>query len=342
MGYDYGAFLEDLAQRESSGQLDKVNDYGYLGLYQMGEAALIDAGYYQADGTAANDWTGTWTGKDGIDSAAEFLASRPAQDAAVAAYHDKQWDYITRFDLDQYAGATVGDIPITASGLIAAAHLGGVGNLRSFLESGGGDVFRDGLGTPITQYYRDLEAMVSQGAFREDLYYRLNVFPIEVPSLASRIEDLPLLVEDLLSRIEPGQRVRLTPAALERMGDYGWPGNVRELANLLERLAILYPGQGVDADRLPDEMRMATTPGTESRLAGERGEDVGYSLPLPAEGIDLAARVRAIEAAYIRQALDVTQGVATRAAVLLGLRRTTLVEKMRKYRIGRKEGDRGW
>jgi integrating conjugative element protein (TIGR03758 family) len=152
MGFNYGAFLEALAQRESSGQLDKISTAGYLGLYQMGEAALIDAGYYRADGTAANDWVGTWTGKDGIDSRDEYLTSREVQNNAVAVYHQAQWRYLTSAGLTAYIGQTVGGVLITESGLLAGAHLGGTDNVRDFLRSGGSDVFRDGLGTPITQY----------------------------------------------------------------------------------------------------------------------------------------------------------------------------------------------
>ena len=150
-GYD--AYLEALALRESSGVQDKVNDWGYLGLYQMGEAALVDAGYYTADGTAANDWSGTWTGKDGVHSKADFLASAAGQNAAIKAYNAVQWGYITHYGLDAYLGESVGGVTVTEAGLLAGAHLMGVGNLKNFLQSGGAVVPSDGLGTPITEYF---------------------------------------------------------------------------------------------------------------------------------------------------------------------------------------------
>ncbi len=109
----------------------------------------------------------------------------------------------------------------------------------------------------IAATHRNLEQAIEDGKFREDLFYRLNVFPIEMPPLRERVEDIPVLVADLISRIEHEKRgsIRLTPAAITALTHYGWPGNVRELANLMERLAILYPygcgGRGGSAGEVP-------------------------------------------------------------------------------------------
>ena len=114
----------------------------------------------------------------------------------------------------------------------------------------------------VAATHRDLEAAIEAGQFREDLYYRLNVFPIQMPRVADRIEDLPALTEQLLVRIErlTGTRIELSERAAEALAAYDWPGNVRELANLLERLVILHRGGRVDAADLPERYRRNAPP----------------------------------------------------------------------------------
>jgi len=109
----------------------------------------------------------------------------------------------------------------------------------------------------IAATHRDLEVAIEDSHFREDLFYRLNVFPIEMPPLRQRLGDLPLLITELTARMEgEGRRtVRLAPSALRVLSVYPWPGNVRELANLIERLAILHPGETVQAEDLPAKFR---------------------------------------------------------------------------------------
>lgn len=148
----YDAFLDALGERESSGNYGAVNTLGFLGKYQFGELALIDVGYYSADGTAANDWhAGAWTGKDGIDSKADFLGDPAAQESAIRAYMKLQWQYLG--DARAYEGQTVHGIKITESGLLAAAHLLGAGAVRDFLESDGKTVPGDAYGTPLAEYF---------------------------------------------------------------------------------------------------------------------------------------------------------------------------------------------
>ncbi len=198
----------------------------------------------------------------------------------------------------------------------------------------------------IAATHRNLEEAIEQDKFREDLFYRLNVFPIEVPPLRERIEDIPVLVADLISRIEHEKRgsIRLTPAAVTALTHYGWPGNVRELANLMERLAILYPYGVVDVVELPEKFRAGVALPVQAAdaethpEAGGAGAVAGAltSVPrLPPEGIDLKSYLADIEQSFIRQALDESGGVVAHAAKRLNMRRTTLVEKLRKYGLQR-------
>ncbi|ASJ75644.1 sigma-54 dependent transcriptional regulator [Granulosicoccus antarcticus] len=211
----------------------------------------------------------------------------------------------------------------------------------------------------VAATHRDLEVLIEDGRFREDLFYRLNVFPIEMPPLSSRAEDLPLLVNELITRLEHEKKssVRLTPAALMALCNYDWPGNVRELANLMERLTILHPYGVVDAGDLPPKMAphgrahndsqadsdVSTTSATTSTasvlpmVSGMPAVPLNNKPRLPREGIDLKQHLTDIEISLIEQALDECSGVVAHAANRLKIRRTTLVEKMRKYSIQRPE-----
>ncbi len=195
---------------------------------------------------------------------------------------------------------------------------------------------------------RNLEEMVTQGKFREDLYFRLDVFPIRLPTLRERIEDLPLLIKELISRLEQTKRnsVRFTQEAIVAMSKYHWPGNVRELANQIERMAIRHPNGLVQACDLPERITANISDGA----AGLKPEDIdniidsdekrktGVMVPpvnFPVEGFDLKTYIANIEVGIIQNALDSSGGVIAHAAKSLGLRRTTLAEKMRKYHIER-------
>ena len=195
----------------------------------------------------------------------------------------------------------------------------------------------------IAATHRDLEKSIKEERFREDLFYRLNVFPIELSPLRERIEDIPLLATDLISRIENEKRgsVRLTPAAITALGHYSWPGNVRELANLIERLAILFPYGVVDVKDLPEKFRTGVDISQlENELPkvtiADRDENAVQTVArLPSEGIDLKEHLCSLEQELIKQALDEAGGVVAHAAKRLQMRRTTLVEKLRKYGMQR-------
>ncbi|MCK4709209.1 MAG: sigma-54-dependent Fis family transcriptional regulator, partial [Gammaproteobacteria bacterium] len=190
----------------------------------------------------------------------------------------------------------------------------------------------------IAATHRRLEELIEEGKFREDLYYRLNVFPIEIAPLRERREDIPLLISELVARIENNSRgsVRFTRQAINMLSQYDWPGNVRELANLIERLAILHPHDVVDVKELPAKyisgdvditnFEHSVTDSSDKLEAGDLAE-------LPQQGIDMKQHLTNIEISLIEQALNETNNVVARAANLLQMRRTTLVEKMRKYEI---------
>ncbi|WP_456296906.1 sigma-54 dependent transcriptional regulator [Vibrio sp. AK197] len=216
----------------------------------------------------------------------------------------------------------------------------------------------------IAATHRNLEDMIGDASFREDLYYRLNVFPIETPALRERREDIPLLLQELMTRMEAegSQPICFTPRAINSLMEHNWPGNVRELANLVERMIILYPNSLVDVNHLPTKYRYSDIPefqpeyrDTNTVEEEERAalhdifssdfslesvdnlEDNLSSAPqaLPSEGINLKEMLSELEINMINQALDAQGGIVARAADMLGMRRTTLVEKMRKYNIQR-------
>lgn len=151
-GNSYTDFLRAIADMESRMRPGIVNSYGYVGLFQMGTAALTDAGYYKANGTAVNSWSGTFTGKNGLTSLAQFKTSPDLQVQAITDYYNKLQSYINYFGLNKYVGQTLNGVPITASGLIAGAHLVGIGALKSYLDSGGTVIPKDGNGVAVTTY----------------------------------------------------------------------------------------------------------------------------------------------------------------------------------------------
>ena len=241
----------------------------------------------------------------------------------------------------------------------------------------------------IAATHRDLDSAISAGRFREDLYYRLNVFPIQMPPLRERLEDLPVLIEHLVQRQEQmgGRRIKLDKQAMNCLARNPWPGNVRELSNLLERLAVLYPLQAISAEDLPERYRnhgavawigsgvsvvpsqgpaatisttatvsvaqacaapvasirdsidfVDTDARVEVREAIEDDDAADAEAgtadeTLPNGGIDLKNHMSAIEIGLIRKALRDADGTVAGAARLLNIRRTTLVEKLRKYRL---------
>ena len=164
---------------------------------------------------------------------------------------------------------------------------------------------------------RDLPVLVREGEFRADLYFRLSVVPIQLPALRERPGDIPLLADHFLSvhrNKYPGLK-GISDPALKRLAGYAWPGNVRELQSIIERAAILRREGFVTEDDIPDAIQpsAASTP----------------RIRLPEEGIDLNGVIQELQTDLIRQALDATGWNKNRASQLLGLKRTTLLEKIR-------------
>jgi two-component system response regulator PilR (NtrC family) len=165
----------------------------------------------------------------------------------------------------------------------------------------------------------DLAKMVVDGTFREDLYYRLNVIPIGLPPLRERRDDIPLLVTHFLEKFSPGQAMHVSQAAMRALMAYSWPGNVRQLENALERAVALSTGRSeIDIVDLPPEIQSlpqhATMP----------------FVDFPEDGLDLPAYLSSIERDLIKRSLERTGGNRNKAAELLRIKRTTLVEKLKR------------
>jgi sigma-54 specific flagellar transcriptional regulator A len=189
----------------------------------------------------------------------------------------------------------------------------------------------------IAATHRDLEqAIGAGGTFREDLYYRLNVFPIELPPLRERPEDLPVLVAEFAARLTARGHgaPTLTADALAALASHTWPGNVRELGNLVERLAVLYPDRPIRATDLPGQYAKLAAAAADIVALPVASASNDAAIRLTSEGIDLKEHLARIEIALIRQALARADGVVAHAAKSLKLQRTTLVEKLRKYGMG--------
>ena len=214
----------------------------------------------------------------------------------------------------------------------------------------------------IAATHRNLEDMIESGKFREDLYYRLNVFPIENPSLNERSDDIPLLLKELMRRVneQSGTGAKFTERAIESLKVHAWPGNIRELANLVERMVIMFPEKVVDVTDLPNKYRHIEVDAFEpeypeelrekdafNELFSEGFSDYDEELEsefqpmkqpvgsLPEEGIELKEYLAELEVNLITQALERYDYIVARAAEILGVRRTTLVEKMKKYNLNK-------
>ncbi len=184
----------------------------------------------------------------------------------------------------------------------------------------------------VAATHRDLAREVDRGAFRKDLFYRLNVIKIRVPPLRERKEDIPLLVDCFLSK--SGMRHTLTPEALDLMLKHDWPGNVRELHNAIERLVALSPGPLLQGENLPspvlnqsssDLMKLAASVSVGPRPVVASGEQLPECRPI--------LPLHEVEKRAIIEALEQTKGDRALTALLLGIGRTTLYRKLKEYRL---------
>jgi DNA-binding NtrC family response regulator len=173
----------------------------------------------------------------------------------------------------------------------------------------------------------DLPRMVADGQFREDLFYRLNVIPVQLPPLRERKEDIPLLVQHFLDKFraegnggQPRAPMTVAQDAIRRLMAYSWPGNVRQLENAIERAVAMSAGRSqIDVPDLPVEIQQAPEAALPSTVS------------LPEDGLDLEAFISHVERELIERSLERTGGNKGRAAKLLKLKRTTLVEKLKRF-----------
>jgi len=192
---------------------------------------------------------------------------------------------------------------------------------RTFERVGGTRTYKTDARV-IAATNQDLESLVAAKQFREDLFYRLNVVPVIVPPLRQRVEDIPLLIQHFMNQFNDRRGAELTgatPEAMATLCEYSWPGNVRELGNIVERIAILKRRGQIEVADLPEKIRHQS----------------GHSLPnvpaaIPVAGLDLSRAVEEFENRLILEALERTNWVKSKAARLLQINRTTLIEKLKK------------
>lgn len=198
----------------------------------------------------------------------------------------------------------------------------------------------------ITATHRNLEAAIEQGQFREDLYYRLNIIPLNLPPLRDRKTDIPLLAAYFLKQCNgPGSSKTISDEAMNVLVNYSWPGNIRELANFVERMVVLSIGSTITPRDLPDKV-LGEVP-KEKWIPLEKGSEPegnpaqilqqslkqSFHVGIPDEGINLKKIVEDFEKELLIEALEKTGWVKNKAAILLNLNRTTLVEKLKKLKI---------
>ena len=218
--------------------------------------------------------------------------------------------------------------------------------------------------------HQNIEAQVQNGDFRADLFFRINVFPLRIPSLAERAVDVPMLVAAIMKSLSADASTQppvIDETAITELSRYNWPGNVRELRNVLERALLLFSGRVITSQEVKENLLRLKVPDRKAEQASlwEASEDLfgfmqdqdadseeddgsGQSpLPHPShyrdwfayfDHIDMRSHLRDIEAALIEAALQRSDGMISQAADMLRLRRTTLIEKMKKLMIERPPG----
>lgn len=175
----------------------------------------------------------------------------------------------------------------------------------------------------ISATNKHLEEMIAQHTFREDLYYRLNVIPINVPTLRDRVADIPLIVNNLMEKISKRipNNANLTEEAIQAMCQYNWPGNIRELANFIERLVVLCHDKIIDATIVSEQLHKI------------KSRHINLPLSHDTTAFNMKEYLSSIEQQIIHHALEKTNDIVSAAAEFLNLRRTTLIEKMKKYKL---------
>ena len=248
----------------------------------------------------------------------------------------------------------IGDMPLTLQAKLLRAI-----ESRTIQRVGGSEDIKIDLRL-ICATHRDLEKKVESGDFRADLYFRINVLPINVPTLAERRTDIPSLYETLLKHLQIDKSVKpiFTPEAITALSKHNWPGNVRELKNVIERACIIFPGKEVTSSNVYENLLRLKVPSVAEEqeaiweLTADLAEINNVDLDQPTnqedflphpknyknwftfyDEIDLRRHLQDVEIVLIEEALEKTNGKIALAADKLKLRRTTLIEKMKKYSI---------
>ncbi|WP_411339974.1 sigma-54 dependent transcriptional regulator [Sphingopyxis sp. J-6] len=201
----------------------------------------------------------------------------------------------------------------------------------------------------ISATHQDLDAAIAEGKFREDLFFRLGVVVLQVPSLASRVEDIPALIRHFQRKMPGEAKCRFDDEAMMLLMQHRWPGNVRELRNFVERASVLHGGETLGAHDVAMLLNptaalaprqavpsgfVAVQAGAEELAAAPFASGAPHAkTPAPGRPIDLKREIETIELEQIHVALDLADGIISEAARLLTLKRTTLIEKMRKYGV---------
>ena len=245
----------------------------------------------------------------------------------------------------------IGDIPLPLQAKLLRAL-----ESKKIQKVGGGKEIPLNL-RMVCATHQDLERKVSEGTFRADLYYRINVFPINVPTLSERIEDIPLLLNFLIKNQKNTNNLPIfSNDAITALKRHLWPGNIRELKNVIERAFILFPGKEVTKNNVFENLLRLKVPTSEEEQnalwEATQNLDVGLendseeksSSPLPHpkhyadwfdffDNIDLRVYLRDVEVVLIESALKRAEGTVSKASELLKINRTTLIEKMKKLQI---------
>lgn len=254
----------------------------------------------------------------------------------------------------------IGDMPLPLQTKLLRALEG-----KSIQKVGGGDDVPIDFRL-ICATHQKIEQKVDDGSFRSDLYFRINVFPLQVPTLAERSIDIPIISEAIMKKFVSEQKFEkphFDESAWKELSRYPWPGNIRELRNVLERAAVLFPGKTITADKVKQNLLRLKVPDLReeqdalwsasadlSGIAGPKTDGTDHSIPHPShyrdwfsyfDTIDLRRHLRDVEVVLIEGALEKHSGMVSGASKALKLQRTTLIEKMKKLMIEKPARDKG-
>lgn len=195
--------FKELGLSESSGRYNIVNSAGYLGKYQMGGSALTDAGYYKLNPNGKeNDWLGTFTGKDNVNSKEDFLNNPYAQENAIREFTKKQWGYLKNNGSTKSVGSKINGIEITPSGLLAAAHLVGQGGVGSYVSSNGKNIPKDGNGTSIEKYLKQF-AGYDVAEITDSNYYSPRFPQTKEEKVDQILNKTSNVIQDVTKKVNP-------------------------------------------------------------------------------------------------------------------------------------------